>query len=58
MQLEHGCPQQAGWQRYDVCVIGGGITGSSAALHLAERGYSVVLLEARELGFGASGRSG
>lgn len=58
IQLEHGCPQQAGRQRYDVCVIGGGITGSSAALHLAERGYSVVLLEARELGFGASGRSG
>lgn len=58
VQLEHGCPQQAGRQRYDVCVIGGGITGCSAALHLAERGYSVVLLEARELGFGASGRSG
>ena len=58
VQLAHGCPQQAGRQRYDVCVIGGGITGCSAALHLAERGYSVVLLEARELGFGASGRSG
>jgi len=51
-------PRQAGQQRYDVCVIGGGITGCSAALHLAERGYSVVLLEAHELGFGASGRSG
>lgn len=58
VQLEHACSQQAGRQRYDVCVIGGGITGCSAALHLAERGYSVVLLEAQELGFGASGRSG
>ncbi len=44
--------------RADVCVIGGGITGCSAALHLAERGHSVVLLEANEIGFGASGRSG
>lgn len=44
--------------RADVCVIGGGVTGCSAALHLAERGYSVVLLEAAEIGFGASGRSG
>ncbi|MBW5801564.1 FAD-binding oxidoreductase [Halomonas elongata] len=42
----------------DVCVIGGGVTGCSAALHLAERGYSVVLLEAEDIGHGASGRSG
>ena len=42
----------------DVCIIGGGYTGLSAALHLAERGYSVVLLEAHRLGFGASGRNG
>ena len=42
----------------DVCVIGAGITGSSAALHLAEQGYSVVLLEGRQIGWGASGRSG
>ena len=42
----------------DVCVVGGGIAGCSAALHLAERGYQVVLLEARDIGFGASGRSG
>ncbi|WP_104201733.1 NAD(P)/FAD-dependent oxidoreductase [Billgrantia saliphila] len=52
------CPPLSGENRADVCVIGGGITGCSAALHLAERGYSVVLLEAHELGFGASGRSG
>jgi len=42
----------------DVCVVGGGIAGCSAALHLAERGYRVVLLEAARIGWGASGRSG
>ncbi|MBB3189749.1 NAD(P)/FAD-dependent oxidoreductase [Halomonas cerina] len=52
------CPPLTGEVRADVCVIGGGITGCSAALHLAERGYAVVLLEAGEIGAGASGRSG
>jgi gamma-glutamylputrescine oxidase len=42
----------------DVAVLGGGIAGCSAALHLAQRGYRVVLLEARAVGYGASGRSG
>ncbi len=42
----------------DVCVIGAGYTGLSAALHLAERGYSVVVLESRQVGWGASGRNG
>jgi gamma-glutamylputrescine oxidase len=42
----------------DVCVIGGGIAGCSTALELAERGYSVALLEAERIGWGASGRSG
>jgi gamma-glutamylputrescine oxidase len=42
----------------DVCVVGAGYTGLSAALHLAERGYSVVVLEAHRVGFGASGRNG
>jgi gamma-glutamylputrescine oxidase len=47
-----------GESRADVCIIGGGISGLSAALHLRERGYGVVLLEARHLGYGGSGRSG
>jgi gamma-glutamylputrescine oxidase len=42
----------------DVCVIGGGFTGVSAALHLAERNFDVVLLEAARIGAGASGRNG
>jgi gamma-glutamylputrescine oxidase len=42
----------------DVCVVGGGYAGLSAALELAERGYSVVLLEAQRIGWGASGRNG
>lgn len=42
----------------DVCVVGGGIAGCSAALHLAERGYRVVLLEQNRIAWGASGRSG
>jgi gamma-glutamylputrescine oxidase len=42
----------------DVCVIGGGFTGLSAAINLAEKGMDVVLLEAERIGFGASGRCG
>ena len=42
----------------DVCVIGGGYTGLSAALHLSEQGFDVVLLESARIGFGASGRNG
>lgn len=40
-----------------VVVIGGGFTGMSTALHLAERQTDVVVLEAVEIGFGASGRN-
>jgi len=42
----------------DVCVVGGGYAGLSAALELAERGYTVALLEAQRIGWGASGRNG
>ncbi|MDK2779616.1 MAG: FAD-binding oxidoreductase [Pseudomonadota bacterium] len=42
----------------DVCVIGGGFSGVSTALNLAEKGYRVVLLEAARIGWGASGRNG
>lgn len=45
-------------ERADVVVVGGGFTGLSAALHLAEAGRSVVLVEARDFGNGASGRNG
>jgi len=44
--------------RTDVCIVGGGYTGLSAALHLSQRGYKVILLEARKMGWGASGRNG
>lgn len=44
--------------RADVCVIGAGFTGLSTALHLAERGYDVRVLEANRVGWGASGRNG
>ncbi|MGH6885444.1 MAG: NAD(P)/FAD-dependent oxidoreductase [Geminicoccales bacterium] len=55
-----GAPQRplAGDVEADVCVVGGGISGCSTALHLAERGYKVVLLEGERIGYGASGRSG
>ena len=48
----------AGEHVCDVCIVGGGISGLSAALHLAARGMRVALLEARHLGYGGSGRSG
>jgi gamma-glutamylputrescine oxidase len=42
----------------DVCVIGAGYTGLSTALFLLEKGFSVIVLEAAKVGFGASGRNG
>ncbi len=52
------CPSLAGTVEADVCVIGAGYSGVSTALNLAERGYSVVVLEAARIGWGASGRNG
>jgi gamma-glutamylputrescine oxidase len=52
------CPELTGNITADVCVIGGGFTGLSAALHLAEAGRDVVLIDAQRIGFGASGRNG
>lgn len=51
-------PPLEGEARAAVCIVGGGFTGLSAALHLAEAGTEVVLLEAEEPGWGASGRNG
>jgi glycine/D-amino acid oxidase-like deaminating enzyme len=48
----------AGAVEADACIIGGGYAGLSAALCLAERGRRAVVLEAREIGFGGSGRNG
>jgi gamma-glutamylputrescine oxidase len=55
-QTEH--PTLLGEQDTDICIIGGGFTGVSAALHLAEAGFNVCLLEANTIGWGASGRNG
>jgi gamma-glutamylputrescine oxidase len=51
-------PELDGTVDCDVCIVGGGFTGLSTALHLAERSYSVVLVEAERIGWGASGRNG
>lgn len=51
-------PTLTGEVNADVCVIGGGFSGLNTALELAERGFRVVLLEARKIGWGASGRNG
>jgi glycine/D-amino acid oxidase-like deaminating enzyme len=51
-------PPLRGEARAEVAIVGGGFTGLSAALHLAEQGKAVTLLEAAEPGWGASGRNG
>ncbi|MDH5452111.1 MAG: FAD-binding oxidoreductase, partial [Paracoccaceae bacterium] len=50
--------EAVGAQKCDVCIVGAGFTGLSAALHLADRGYDVILLDAHRVGWGASGRNG
>ncbi len=51
-------PELQGETEADVAVIGGGYTGLSAALNLAERGHQVVLIDQARIGWGASGRNG
>lgn len=51
-------PKLRGDEKADVCIVGGGYTGLSAALHLAQAGRDVIVLEAQRVGFGASGRNG
>ena len=51
-------PSLKGSRKYDICIVGAGYTGLSAALHLSKLGYSVAVLDAHRVGFGASGRNG
>lgn len=51
-------PVLSGEADCDVCVVGGGLSGVSTALNLAEQGLRVILLEGAQIGFGASGRNG
>jgi glycine/D-amino acid oxidase-like deaminating enzyme len=51
-------PELEGAKSVDICVIGAGFTGVATALTLAERGFSVALVEANRIGWGASGRNG
>ncbi|MDO6764372.1 FAD-binding oxidoreductase [Agarivorans sp. 1_MG-2023] len=51
-------PQLQQHIRCDVCIIGAGFSGLSSALHLAEKGFHVVILESVKVGFGATGRNG
>jgi gamma-glutamylputrescine oxidase len=51
-------PELQGETEADVAIVGGGYTGLSAALNLAERGYRVVLIDQARIGWGASGRNG
>ena len=52
------CPRLEGTVTADVCVVGGGFSGIATALTMAERGRSVVLVEAQRVGWGNSGRNG
>ena len=53
-----GRPELEGEHLADICIVGAGYTGLSSALHLAELGYTVAVVEAETAGFGASGRNG
>ena len=51
-------PELVGSETVDIAIVGGGFTGVASALTLAERGYSVAIVEANRIGWGASGRNG
>ena len=51
-------PALKGQHKADVCIVGAGYTGLTAALRLAEKGFKVIVLDAHRAGFGASGRNG
>ena len=57
-RMLHEYPSLESTTDCDICVVGGGFTGINTALELVGRGYSVVLLEAQSIGWGASGRNG
>ena len=52
------CPPLEGAVQFDECIVGAGFTGLNTAIELAERGLSVIVLEAHKIGWGASGRNG
>ena len=58
LDLPPALPALEGEAEADLCVVGAGITGLSAALHAAQAGMRVVVLEAQRVGWGASGRNG
>lgn len=58
LNFEAGYPELEGSLSVDICVVGGGFSGVATALELAERGYRVAVLEARKIGWGATGRNG
>jgi len=51
-------PRLQGTVKADVCIVGGGFSGIATALSLVERGYTVAVVEAQRIGWGASGRNG
>ena len=57
-RMQHFAPLEGDAASCDVAIVGGGLAGLSAAIELRERGFDVVLLEAQEIGWGASGRNG